>query len=71
MNAPHTFAAVTHTHIEGFAHIGPPPQQGRTRSIVSVEPIEGRPHTVDAADDIAEFPTTRRAKITPGQAGLP
>jgi diketogulonate reductase-like aldo/keto reductase len=71
MNAPHTFAAVTHTHIEGFAHIGPPPQQGRTRSIVSVEPIEGRPHTVDAADDIAEFPTTRRAKITPGQAGEP
>jgi transcriptional regulator with XRE-family HTH domain len=26
---------------------------------------------VDAANDIAEFLTTRRAKITPGQAGLP
>src|SRR3954463_12444589 len=26
---------------------------------------------VDTANDIAEFLTTRRAKITPGQAGLP
>ncbi len=32
---------------------------------------EGKTETVDAANDIAEFLTTRRAKITPEQAGLP
>jgi transcriptional regulator with XRE-family HTH domain len=31
----------------------------------------GKTQTVDAANDIAEFLTTRRARITPEQAGLP
>src|SRR5689334_24801736 len=31
----------------------------------------GKTNTVDAADDIAEFLTTRRARIRPEQAGLP
>src|SRR6476661_7208642 len=31
----------------------------------------GKTKTVDAANDIAEFLTTRRANITPEQAGLP
>jgi transcriptional regulator with XRE-family HTH domain len=35
------------------------------------EADRGKTNTVDAAKDIAEFLTTRRAKITPEQAGLP
>jgi transcriptional regulator with XRE-family HTH domain len=35
------------------------------------ETDRGKTKTVDAANDIAEFLTTRRAKITPEQAGLP
>jgi transcriptional regulator with XRE-family HTH domain len=49
---------------------GRAPHAGRARSTVNFEPIEedqyrGRRY------DIAEFLTTRRAKITPEQAGLP
>jgi transcriptional regulator with XRE-family HTH domain len=35
------------------------------------EADRGKTKTVDAANDIAEFLTTRRARITPEQAGLP
>src|SRR3954471_24960648 len=41
------------------------------RSTVVAEVDRGKTDTVDAANDIAEFLTTRRAKITPEQAGLP
>src|SRR3954471_6640277 len=41
------------------------------RSTVVAEVDRGKTETVDTADDIAEFLTTRRAKITPEQAGLP
>src|SRR3954447_27030667 len=47
------------------------PQRGRARSTVVTEADRGKTKTVDAANDIAEFLTTRRAKITPEQAGLP
>jgi hypothetical protein len=35
------------------------------------EADRGKNQTVDAANDIAEFLATRRARITPEQAGLP
>src|SRR3954454_19642328 len=34
-------------------------------------PVRGRPTTVNAANDIAEFLASRRARITPERAGLP
>src|SRR6185295_752589 len=50
---------------------GRAPQRDRARSNVVVEADLGKTKTVDAANDIAEFLTTRRAKLTPEQAGLP
>src|SRR3954465_10130089 len=50
---------------------GRAPQRGRARSTVVGEADRGKSQTVDPANDIAEFLTTRRAKITPEQAGLP
>src|SRR3954465_8477712 len=47
------------------------PQPGRARSTVVTEADRGKTKTVDAANDIAEFLTPRRAKIPPEQAGLP
>ena len=44
---------------------GRAPQRGRARSTVVAEADRGKTETVDAANDIAEFLTTRRAKITP------
>jgi transcriptional regulator with XRE-family HTH domain len=35
------------------------------------EADRGKTETVDAVNDISEFLTTRRAKVTPEQAGLP
>src|SRR6185295_19066759 len=50
---------------------GRAPQRDRARSNVVVEADLGKTKTVDAANDIAEILTTRRARITPEQAGLP
>src|SRR3954454_6491793 len=50
---------------------GKAPQRGRAPSTVVTEADRGKTNTVDAASDIAEFLTTRRARITPEHAGLP
>jgi transcriptional regulator with XRE-family HTH domain len=48
------------------------PLRERTPGLPSVQPSRrGKTDTMDAANDIAQFLATRRARITPEQAGLP